>query len=219
MRHMPVELDDDERRALRRKARAAVLAALDALDGEVKRASLLARALELGGFTPRELDAEPPPAAASQYGRLVDHNVSWALTNLKRDGLVENPRWGVWRLAGAATERPESVAADELSDDRLAELRAMPYRRYLRTPEWRRTRAAALHRAGYACSLDIAHTDDLEVHHRTYERLGQELATDLTVLCDACHGRHHEHFGLPRRQSEPPPDARPQSLLRRLFTR
>jgi replicative DNA helicase len=32
----------------------------------------------------------------------------------------------------------------------------------------------------------------LEVHHRTYERIGQERSEDLTVLCDVCHGLFHE---------------------------
>ena len=216
---MPDELDDEERRALRRKARAAVLEALETLESEAKRAALLERALALGGFTPRELDAVPPPAAAGQYGRLVDHNLSWALTNLKRDGLVDNPRRGVWRLVGAAVEAPESAAADGVTDARLAELRTMPYRRYLRTAEWQRTRAAALHRAGYACTLDITHTDDLEVHHRTYERLGHELASDLTVLCNRCHDLHHEHMGLPRREAPVDRPRPPRSLLRRLLAR
>jgi hypothetical protein len=61
------------------------------------------------------------------------------------------------------------------------------------------TRAAALERAGHSCSLDVTHTDALEVHHRTYERLGCELAGDLVVLCHACHAVHHKEFGRPGR--------------------
>lgn len=38
----------------------------------------------------------------------------------------------------------------------------MPYPKYLRTPEWARTRADALHRAGHACALNVTHTQDLE---------------------------------------------------------
>jgi 5-methylcytosine-specific restriction endonuclease McrA len=67
----------------------------------------------------------------------------------------------------------------------------MSYSDYLRTPEWQRTRAAALTIAGYRCALDATHTDGLEVHHNTYERLGAELAGDLVVLCRSCHARHH----------------------------
>lgn len=32
---------------------------------------------------------------------------------------------------------------------------------------------------------------ELDVHHRTYERLGQEQEYDLTVLCHRCHSLFH----------------------------
>jgi hypothetical protein len=189
--------------------------------------------LAAGGFTPRELAAAPPPGGAHKYARLIDHQLSWALTDLRRDGLVENPARSVWKLAGAALEPAAAAVEAPPERDRVARLRAMPYRDYLRTPEWRRTRAAALHRAGHACSLDVTHASDLEVHHRTYERLGEELAGDLVVLCRDCHRIHHGPHGHPRR-AEPPPAApssstpppvrgtRPKpkpSLLRRLLAR
>jgi hypothetical protein len=193
-------LDEAERHVLRQKARTATLGALRALGGEARREPIREWALAHGGFTPRELAAPPPEGAAEKYPNLVDHDLSWALTNLKRDGLVENPKWSVWRLTAAA-EPPTASAVDEPVDaERLAELRAIPYRDYLRTPGWRRTRAAALVRAGNACSLDVTHTDRLEVHHRTYERLGAELVTDLVVLCHSCHQLHHKEYGLPRRE-------------------
>jgi hypothetical protein len=100
---------------------------------------------------------------------------------------------------------PASAVDELISEARLAELRAMPYPLYLKTPEWRRTRAAALLRAGNACSLDMTHTDGLEVHHRTYERLGAELVTDLAVLCHSCHQLHHNEYGHPRREQSPAP--------------
>jgi hypothetical protein len=90
--------------------------------------------------------------------------------------------------------------AEPVEPERLAELCAMQYRDYLRTPEWSRTRNAALSRAGNACSLDASHTENLEVHHRSYERLGAELTTDLVVLCHACHQLHHKQNGRPRRE-------------------
>jgi restriction endonuclease Mrr len=202
------ELDERERRELRRKARAATLESLRVLGGDAHRDTIRERALADGGFTPRELAAAAPAAAAAKYASLVDHQLSWALTNLKRDGLVENPSRGVWRLAGAALETPTRAASAAVDCGRLRQLEAMSYAEYLRSPEWRRTRAAALERAGYCCSLDVTHTDDLEVHHRTYERLGRELAIDLVVLCRPCHRVHHDEFGRPRRR----PDRSPRSV-------
>lgn len=231
-------LGADERRRLRLKARAATLDALRALGGRASRDAILQRSRADGGFTRRELAASAPSASAGKYADLVDHQLSWALTDLKRDGLVDNPVRGVWTLVGVALELPEPAVEGRVHPQRLRELQAMPYHAYLRTPEWRRARAAALVRAGNACSLDVTHTDDLEVHHRTYERLGRELASDLVVLCRSCHRLHHREAGRSRRppdtaaRSTPPPTTRPRrpaearptraarrSLLRRLLTR
>jgi 5-methylcytosine-specific restriction endonuclease McrA len=128
-------------------------------------------------------------------------------------------------LAGAALATPVVATSEQVNEQRLVELRAMTYNDYLRTPEWRRTRAAALLRAGYCCSLDVTHTDGLDVHHNTYERLGAELAGDLVVLCRSCHRLHHGEYGRPKRGR---PATRPRihvattktrkpSLLRRLL--
>jgi 5-methylcytosine-specific restriction endonuclease McrA len=223
-RAVSVYLDKSELRELRRKAQAATLAALQALGGEARREAIIARALADGGFKPRELAAAAPEAARTQYTRLVEYKLSFALTDLKYVGLFENPEKAVWRLAGAALETPLVATADQVDEQRLVELRAMTYNDYLRTPEWRRTRAAALLRAGYCCSLDITHSDGLDVHHNTYERLGAELAGDLVVLCRSCHRLHHGENGRPRRGQ---PTRRPirvtttktrkRSLLRRLL--
>ena len=44
--------------------------------------------------------------------------------------------------------------------------------------------------AGNQCEL-CPNRDSLQVHHKTYERYGQELLTDLVALCRECHARHH----------------------------
>jgi hypothetical protein len=201
---MTSDLDATEKRELRRKACRATLEALHELGGEGHRQEIHSRALACGGFSRRELDAPPPAGAEQKYVRLVDHNLSWALTNLKGTGVVENPSRGVWRVASTVATQVPEPAVDPASARRLRELQEMPYPRYLRTPEWQRTRADALLRAGNCCSLDVTHTGDLEVHHRTYERLGSEQPGDLVVLCHACHQLHHNMFGRPRRGvSEP----------------
>lgn len=75
---------------------------------------------------------------------------------------------------------------------RIQELQNMPYGEYLQTEEWNQTRQAALKRAKYACQLCNADHIELHVHHRTYERLGQEYARDLIVLCKQCHSKFHD---------------------------
>lgn len=63
----------------------------------------------------------------------------------------------------------------------------MSYAEYLETPHWKATREAALARAGGRCALCPRVGVPLEVHHRTYKHLGEELPEDLTVLCSFCH--------------------------------
>jgi hypothetical protein len=67
----------------------------------------------------------------------------------------------------------------------------MTYRDYLCTEHWYSVRRNALAAAGRRCQLCNAADQVLDVHHRTYERLGKEKLSDLIVLCRSCHERHH----------------------------
>jgi len=73
---------------------------------------------------------------------------------------------------------------------RVAQLSRMPFAEYALTPEWRTRRNRVLFRAGKQCEL-CEERESLQVHHKTYERYGQELLTDLIALCRECHARHH----------------------------
>jgi len=74
---------------------------------------------------------------------------------------------------------------------RLNQLRTMPYREYLQTDEWRNRRQRHLESVGHRCQVCNAGRVILDVHHRTYERRGNELYTDLIVLCRTCHDIFH----------------------------
>ena len=78
---------------------------------------------------------------------------------------------------------------------RLQELRSMPYEEYLQTDEWDEKRRRALWRADYKCELCNSN-GKLHVHHKTYERRGEERNKDLIVLCENCHKTHHNVLGL-----------------------
>ena len=69
-------------------------------------------------------------------------------------------------------------------------LKTMPYQEYLKTEHWKMKRQAALKRAYYRCQLCNGN-GALDVHHRTYERRGEEYANDLIVLCRNCHSIFH----------------------------
>ena len=61
------------------------------------------------------------------------------------------------------------------------------YRRRLAAPEWQDLRRRMLQRANYRCQRCGAGRCVLQLHHKTYERLGQEHADDVEVLCPSCH--------------------------------
>lgn len=72
----------------------------------------------------------------------------------------------------------------------IKRLKAMPYVAYLLSDHWGRVRAKAIKRAGGRCSICNA-KGPLQVHHRTYERLGEERDNDVIALCRKCHARVH----------------------------
>lgn len=72
----------------------------------------------------------------------------------------------------------------------LAEHRERRYSIYLKSVAWKRRRNTALQLAGDRCEICKSH-NRLQVHHLSYDRLGDELPTDLLVVCDPCHGEIH----------------------------
>lgn len=70
----------------------------------------------------------------------------------------------------------------------------MNYAMYLQSEEWQRKKRIVTEFWGGRCCLCNS-TESLQVHHRTYQRLGQELMSDLILLCDRCHELHHISVG------------------------
>lgn len=72
------------------------------------------------------------------------------------------------------------------------------YAQFLRSPQWRAIRKAALARARHCCErcdrAFIIGDAGLQptVHHKTYARFGgDEQPEDLEALCKRCHDIHH----------------------------
>lgn len=74
------------------------------------------------------------------------------------------------------------------------------YRAYLNSDAWKVKADAAKERAGQRCQICNAQRGStvLDAHHRTYERLGNELDGDLVVLCRICHDTFHQAGKLAR---------------------
>jgi len=89
-------------------------------------------------------------------------------------------------MGGVPPNTPEQIKA----------LRAIPYSEYLLSVWWKEhIRPRALDRADNRCQICNSE-ERLNVHHRTYERLGEEWDGDVIVLCRACHHLFHEHRKL-----------------------
>lgn len=65
------------------------------------------------------------------------------------------------------------------------------YEAYIQSKAWRKRRAEFLDNAGRVCNV-CRSTEHIQVHHRTYVNLGNELDRDLQALCKFCHENEHE---------------------------
>lgn len=74
--------------------------------------------------------------------------------------------------------------------------RPRSYGDYLASDGWRRRRWVVIQLARWTCqrrhwNVYARRGRWLEVHHRCYDRLGDELVGDVEVLCSVCHAAHH----------------------------
>lgn len=87
----------------------------------------------------------------------------------------------------------------------MARIPEASYERYLMSEHWQRMRLKRIRFALQAKPPTFIDTvfctgcerfvwmGRIHVHHRTYERIGQERIADLEVLCAGCHAKHHGH--------------------------
>ena len=70
------------------------------------------------------------------------------------------------------------------------ESRRAEYQKYMRSRKWRNTRKDLFKLRGEVCEECgrlPSMFRSLQVHHLTYERFGDELPSDLRILCVPCH--------------------------------
>ena len=65
------------------------------------------------------------------------------------------------------------------------------YREYLRTEKWRKKRSKIMARAAGFCE-GCGDREPSEVHHLTYDNVGDEFLFQLVALCGPCHERVHD---------------------------
>jgi hypothetical protein len=101
-------------------------------------------------------------------------------------GLKPGYKWQI-------TLRNENIdkMIQETRNESIQRLKNLPYKDYLKSLHWSIIRTAALEADSHRCSLCNSEKQ-LNVHHRTYERRGHELPSDVTVLCQPCHAKFHD---------------------------
>jgi len=105
---------------------------------------------------------------------------TWVIRSAGRNGTLTHYASGLVRVADRVKlwEPPHHHRGDA------------EHRRYLDSPGWKARSRRAILEAGESCQQCGA-TGTLQVHHLTYERVGQELPEDLLVLCISCHNAIH----------------------------
>lgn len=71
--------------------------------------------------------------------------------------------------------------------------KATGYKEYLKTDHWRQRRIDIYRICDRKCQLCGKSLDlpDANVHHKTYDHVGNELDSDLVLLCQECHKKVH----------------------------
>lgn len=92
-----------------------------------------------------------------------------------------------------SAESPRERRPRRARSARAAELQTMSYEDYLNSPEWQARRTVALQLADYRCQACNAAGGVLDVHHRSYDRRGEEGHADVIVLCRDCHTAFHDN--------------------------
>lgn len=73
------------------------------------------------------------------------------------------------------------------------------YDAYLQTVHWQQVRERTYKIHGKRCTVGVDCSGPLDVHHRTYDNLGDELPEDTEVLCRFHHYQKHENARLQMR--------------------
>ena len=75
----------------------------------------------------------------------------------------------------------------------ILEKEKFDYHEYLKSDRWQHLRRSVLRRDNELCICGAKAT---EVHHKTYERLGNEPLSDLVSLCRNCHQNVHDNYRI-----------------------
>lgn len=71
------------------------------------------------------------------------------------------------------------------------------YWQYLRSDHWNQVKRRFYRRLNHKHQCEACKSRKrLNLHHKTYERIGREKLSDLCLLCHSCHKRVHQEYSL-----------------------
>jgi len=70
---------------------------------------------------------------------------------------------------------------------------------HLQSEYWHKLKVAKLQQCGSYCEKCGRLSKHLDLHHKTYKRLGFEALSDVVLLCRTCHEHQHEYYGKDRK--------------------
>ncbi len=89
------------------------------------------------------------------------------------------------RIENEIKERLDLLEAIE--EERAKKIKdSSEYKTYIESKEWQDIRKRIFRRDNYKCQI-CGSCKNLQVHHITYENMGQEKDADLVTLCEKCH--------------------------------
>lgn len=107
-------------------------------------------------------------------------------------GIYLNPV-RTWKVGVPNWKKIKDLKTFEYDKFTLAQfIKSMDYKEFLQTPYWKAIAERVKYKAKNKCQLCNG-TEDLNVHHRSYENHGDELnhMEDLICICQSCHQKHH----------------------------
>ena len=114
------------------------------------------------------------------------------------DSFLSHVRSGDWNAAMRCLDGYREIITSMIFEWQCVEvvpLGACDYQLYLKTEHWQRVRQATIDRFGGRCAVCNSN-QQLDVHHRTYERRGCETPADTILLCRGCHDLFHKNGKL-----------------------
>lgn len=81
---------------------------------------------------------------------------------------------------------PKPVKNKKVGDRSLVKIKSGEYNKYLHSASWRKFRQTIIDLRGRECQL-CQSKHNIQVHHMTYKRVGNEDIRDVLVVCEDCH--------------------------------